>query len=857
MKLKYSFSIQTGITLIILGLGTIGISLVIASSAIYKQFAHEHQNISISNQVNLKAHDLLHELISLETKLSISIQKTNNFKKLIQYYNIPKIREAIDEHFHRYFQTAGIIKLQKIYVFDKQFNLITHSSEGYPLAEKNQILCSSLIDKARKRKGAEILKTLDQLCLEKGQPFQAILASIGNLRHFGYLLILSDPGFQLKKIEKTLGLPTKIIYGNQTIVHQSPDWTKFGQALNTKEIKYSLFTDTKEKALTIMIEKDQTIFNQKIAQTRNLVVLAAIFIIAIAMFLAIALLKKGLQPLKKLQEAATNVIKGIYVPVKGVASREVAIPIRSFNEMLRQVQEQKDHLEELVENRTKALEIARDQALAANRSKSTFLANMSHELRTPLNAIIGYSELLEEDALDRDDKCGAEDLQKIHNAGRHLLLLINDVLDLSKIEADKITLYNEEFAIKSFIDSIAGFFMPSLQSNLNQLTIHCTEEIGIIYADVTRLRQVLFNLISNANKFTENGHITIQVEKKIKNDNEWCYISVTDTGIGMTPEEQRKVFNEFTQADTSTTRKYGGTGLGLTISKRFCEMMGGNIKLKSELGKGTTFTTYFPLIQEHEETHVHHKNEDSFQQKTILVVDNNPVSRDMLSIFLQQENFEILTAKSSKQALSLAKSTQPDIITLNVRLPDQECWSILQAHKNDAELSAIPIIALNIEEDIEMGYTLGVSEILTKPIEIDLLTQHLMKYKEYAEETYVLIIDDEHDFTECLSRQIKKLNWQCKEAYNGQNALEIMNQSPPSLILLNLMIPVMDGFDFSKIIRSEKQWDNIPIIMMTSIGLTPSEQNVLQSRVTQILQKNTHSHEEIIRHIHSIAMSHK
>jgi PAS domain S-box-containing protein len=382
------------------------------------------------------------------------------------------------------------------------------------------------------------------------------------------------------------------------------------------------------------------------------------------------------------------------------------------------------------------LERAKEAAEVANRSKSTFLANMSHELRTPLNAIIGYSEMLQEEAQDMGEDAFAGDLKKIHSAGKHLLSLINDVLDLSKIEAGKMELYLETFNINTMLNDVVMTVQPLLDKNNNKLEKVIAPDLGDMYADLTKLRQSLFNLLSNASKFTNKGTIGLEVKRFHDGGRDWITFRVSDTGIGMTQEQLAKLFEPFTQADASTTRKYGGTGLGLTITRRFSQMMNGEIYVESEYGKGSTFIIQLPArVVDPKVAQTKLAAENPFTDTVeigsgdlVLVVDDDAEMRDLLKRYLTKEGFRVEAAANGQECLRLAHMLKPAAITLDVMMPGMDGWAVLTQLKAEPALADIPVVMLTIVDNKSMGYALGAADYMIKPINRDRLAATLRRY---------------------------------------------------------------------------------------------------------------------------------
>ena len=493
------------------------------------------------------------------------------------------------------------------------------------------------------------------------------------------------------------------------------------------------------------------------------------------------------------------------------------------------------------------LEVARDQANEASRTKSTFLANMSHELRTPLNAIIGYSEILKDEACDNQLTEFLPDIERIEAAGRHLLGIINDVLDLSKIEAGRMDVYLEDIDLAALVCEIQSIVRPLVTKNNNKFDVVCPADIGGMRSDLTKVKQSLLNLLGNSAKFTRDGEITLKIWRAPTGGA--VSFQVKDTGIGMTPDQLKKLFQTFTQADTTTTKRFGGTGLGLAITKHFCTMLGGDVTVESEPGKGSTFTITLPdrpaaaTAPAPEER----RGEERARSATILIVDDDPAALRLLSKTLGSAGYQVIEARTGKQALEEVRAQRPAAITLDVLMPHMDGWSVLAALKADPELRDIPVIMVTVLKERGLAFSLGASDFMTKPVDRAALKAMLHRYVPCGTQSTVLLIEDDPASLEATRRILKRLDLDVGEASNGLEGLRwLESHARPDLILLDLMMPVMDGFEFLKELQKRTELQDIPVVVLTAKQLSAEEIGTLTGSTERILAKDAASNVELV-----------
>jgi signal transduction histidine kinase/CheY-like chemotaxis protein len=506
-----------------------------------------------------------------------------------------------------------------------------------------------------------------------------------------------------------------------------------------------------------------------------------------------------------------------------------------------------------IEDKGRQLEIA-------SQHKSQFLANMSHELRTPLNAIIGVAEMLLEDAQAADQSDQVEPLERVVRAGRHLLALINDILDLSKIEAGRMELQLEQFAIAPLVQDVATTIRPIATKSGNQVVVDCPADIGTMRADAMRVRQALLNLASNATKFTEQGVVRIAVERQRRDGADWIHLAISDTGIGMSAEQMGKLFEEFTQADSSTTRKYGGTGLGLAISRRFCRMMGGDITVQSTPGQGSTFTVTLPAEVEVTDAAGAPRAERPVRpasptarttptSSVVLVIDDDPTVLELMERFLLKEGFAVITATNGVEGLRRAREARPAAITLDVLMPDLDGWAVLAALKSDPALADIPVILVSVVDEQSRGYSLGAADYLVKPVDRERLNEALRRLCGSRRAGRLLVVEDDITTRQIVRQALEREGWAVTEAENGRVALARLAEARPDVIVLDLMMPEMDGFEFLGELRRDNAWRDVPVLVLTAMDLGEADRRRLSGEVERIIRKDAGDRDELLREI--------
>lgn len=873
-------SLRRHMTLIILGMGLLGVILALSGSQIYRQLILADQQQAFSRLIALKADDLLQQLYHQVTELGASLQSNPALQTAFKQKNTLELQQALDAQFKQIFVTANIITIQKMMIYDADFQLVSQSSNPPHTLE----ICPQFMTQLQQRISYARLKPTSALCHWNHQPTFAVVVPIGSVRILGYLLLAVDPLPYLKKIEPVLGMPLDIQDVSQQVLYTSAHRNPTAHYLTSG---HSLFGVNQQPVLTLTVWNEVSQLNEQLQHARYWILGVALCCTFIVMAGVWVLLNRQLllplstllKHLRKIE--ADDQYLGEPLTIGGYS--EIQTLATGFNKMsatLKQtyesLQQQHDHLDDLVRERTLELLILRDQALQANQAKSRFIANISHEFRTPLNALLGYSEIIQEEAKERGHVCYLDDLSRLREASQRLLGLVNDALAVARIETGKIELNLSNIELEPLVADLLNSLQPRLHKQHNQIQVHYEGQQRELYADAEKLKQILFNLLDNANKFTHAGHITLTITPKTLGHEHWFEFQIADTGIGIETTQIDTLFELFTQADESSSRRYEGTGMGLALSQRFSHLMGGTITATSVLGQGSTFTVTLPaevqpdccfvcppLTTSPQEAltnpeQIRFKEADKTQtlperrQKlTTLLLLTTPADKTTPQ-FLTHQGFRVQTCFDPMDGLTIAKNLQPDVIIFESFPANSSGWSLFQGLKRDPKLATVPLIVLSALNQHQAVFTRGISGCLTKPVGNEYLSLMAQQFA-LNNNHEILLVESDRTLRQMMQRALEKSGWTLRQATHGQQALDLLQQHQPGLILLDLYLPQMDGFKFVQTLRQHKEWRKLPIVVISSNELTKSE--CMQLNGWTVMNTNQDPNPQQLQLLHDMVLS--
>src|ERR1700688_2028685 len=704
--------------------------------------------------------------------------------------------------------------------------------------------------------------TTSALLFDDPHSAEKTLSALNANRHLMYAQIYTHDGqpfaaYWRDRADRVVPLP--VIPSGQTQNY----WFRNGQL----GLARSIIFEGKPTGI-VFISSDLGAMNDRLKSYT--VIIVVVFLASLVVALLISRISQRVisEPVMQLAQTVRTVSHEKNYSIRAATTRnrdEVSTLIESFNEMLEQIQQrdgalQRAHseLEQRVRERTTQLAVANKELDLRNREveratqmKSKFLASMSHELRTPLNAIVGFSDLLAEGTPGQLNDKQKRFVNHIKQGSTHLLQLINDILDLSKIEAGQLELRSEEFLVKDALPEVLSTIHPLAMAK-NIRVEQKVESNSLVKSDRVRFKHILYNLLSNAVKFTpKDGLISIE------SVDYWDFVrvSVTDTGIGIRPEDQKVIFDEFRQIEGSADAAREGTGLGLAITKRLVEQQGGQISVESELGKGSRFT--FTLLAAEPTSRVRPAEEPATVcvgsgrlTPLVLIVDDESSARELLASYLEPQ-YRVVMAESGAEAIKKAQQLRPDAITLDVLMPGSNGFETLAALRKRPETANIPIIILSIVDQTQVGFALGAADYLIKPVRRAALLEAIRRHvpSPADEDSSILLVDDDPKALELLEEALRSAGYETKAARVGTRALQVLGNKVVGAILLDLLMPGMDGFQVIRHVRQEPAFRELPILVMTAKNLSQDEIALLNRETQGLLQKDGSWQERLIAEV--------
>ena len=611
----------------------------------------------------------------------------------------------------------------------------------------------------------------------------------------------------------------------------------------------------------VLEHKESDVFD-KIREFFLISLAVSMLILLICILFAFRYIRFLLSPFDKLYEGVEAIAHGnLNYRIDINTGDEIQQFADAFNRMSLSLEEQVNDrtrtLEEL-QKKKKELEVSNLQLKEASRLRSEFLANMSHELRTPMNTIIGYTSIILDGIYGELSPKQENSLRKIFQNARSLSHLIDDVLDLSKIDSGKMPVFKERFIISAVVQELLTNYQDRLDEKKLEIKLDFKDDVEI-ETDRSKVKQVLDHLLSNAIKFTQEGSITFSSE--ITSARDYLKVNIADTGIGIEPESLERIFDEFRQLDGSFTREFGGTGLGLSIVKKILNIIDSKITVKSKVGEGSVFSIYIPMIQEKESPvgfiaserpREHDTSElEDVTKKLILVIDDDPDVVEMMRDIVRKTDYRVVGATSGKEGIELAKKMRPYLITTDIFMPDISGWEIIKELKSNPITLDIPIFVISISDEKAKGYSMGISEYFVKPIERDLFLKRLAVLSRLRAKK-ILIVDDDYSFLENFFRIVREHGFQIVSCDNGKEGLEKIKVEKPDVLILDIMMPKFSGFDFINAMEKEGINSDLPVIVMSAKELTRKEHEELSKKVFSIVRKSGVTREELLPRLRSI-----